>query len=168
MNTDDDTEGLGGTPAMPADHRTTSRSGVATKSYSRDVTSSDTEEIDAKFVTVVGECEDTVQEPKCNESDDMVIEATAINHYWADAVSAATVTGVILVADTDNNTVVVDSGGPMLVTYKAGDQFTIAGSGATTLEAFEDALSEGDDLTATIGDDADDINIFTLTDNDAG
>ena len=163
--------GLGGTQADPAAERTTSRSGVATKSYSRDQTPSYTESIDAEYLPIVG-CDD--REATCTESDDgPAIPADAVSHYWAQSVSGDTATGDVLVVDTDNNSIVLDAtvdsvAGPKLVTYKSGDQFRISG-GAVTMEAFEKELSAvsdtvaADSVAAVIGDDDDDINSFDIT-----
>ena len=165
------TPGQGGTADDPADHRTTSRSGVATKSYTREATAADDESISAQYIRIVG-CEDALD--TCAETDDVDVNAMAITHYWAAAVSATTVTDqTVLVADKDNNTIVLGTASsPQLVTYKAGDQFRIGGATAT-MEAFEKALSAAgpggtpaaDEVTATIGDDEDDINAFDITTN---
>ena len=170
----DETAGTGA--VNPADRRTTSRKGVATKTYTRSLTAAVTESLDAQYVKFVGSCEDALD--SCTETDDdtpLTVDADAINHYWAARVSGATVTDQnVLVADKDNNTIVLGpTTGPQLVTYKAGDQFTITGTGAVTMAAFEKALSvagaggtpAADVVTAVIGDDEDDINTFTISTN---
>ena len=161
----DPAAGLGGSAADPADRRTTSRKGVATKTYTRADTSAATEELDAQYIRIVG-CDDSAG--TCDETDDVDIDADAVEHYWAARVhpatgdSSATASGDVLVADKDNNSIVIESTGPKLVTYKAGDQFTVL-SEAVTMEAFEKALSADDKVTAVIGDDEDDVNTFTIT-----
>ncbi len=168
------TPGAAGSAESPADRRTTSRSGVATKSYTREATAAAAESIDAQFIRIEGDCEDALS--TCNESaggvgGDVVIEADAITHYWATRVdNEDAVVGDLLVVDKDNNTIVF--GAQRLATYKAGDQFRI-GLGAVTMEAFEKALSVADPtgtppadaMSVTVGDDEDDINIFVITTN---
>ncbi len=174
---DDDNGPEAGTGTNAADHRTTSRSGVATKSYTRGATAAGNESLDAVYtVTVAGECLDSRSD--CTESDDTIkVEADAITHYWATGpVSAGETftTQTVLVVDTDNNTIIIgDAGTPRLVTYKAGDQFR-DGTDPITLDVFEDRLSaddpdtsdnEADSITVVMGDDDDDINSFTITTN---
>ena len=187
-----------GSATDPADRRTTSRKGVATKTYTRSATDADVESLDAQYIRIVG-CDDaanTGADETCFEEDgttpqaagtangDVPIDAAAVNHYWAERVKGATLTGDVLVADKDNNTIVVadtnDASEPKVVTYKAGDQFTITANaagiegptGAVTMEAFEKALNNladstldvkaADTVTAVMGDDEDDINSFTI------
>ena len=189
-NTEDDTLGLGGStvdtvgsadnPALPL--RTTSRSGVATKSYSRNATPAANESVSAQFIRVNGPCADTdsdcISDLESGVSDvtDTTLSAM-VTHRWSDRISGeADISGDVLVVDTDNNTIVIEVGGsPRLATYKAGDQFTVAGDGAVTMEVFEKALSvadataeparDADSITVTIGDDEDDTNVFNITDN---
>ena len=167
-NTETETHGLGGTEADPAAERTTNRSGVATKSYSRSETAKYTESVDANFSAVVG-CVDTAGD--CDEDNDGTpVPADAVSHYWAMAGDGTVSASAVLVVDTDNNTIVVDESGPTILTYKAGDQFRISG-GAVTMEAFEKELSiagaggspTADQVAAVIGDDEDDINTFDIT-----
>ena len=162
--------GLGGTMGAPADHRTTSRSGVATKSYTRAETSALIETISADYPMVMGECYD--RDMNCSETDDGTpIPAEGVKHYWAVVQGKGELTTEQLqVADTANNTLVVGKNNPILLTYKAGDQFTIidtnGDSDLVDLEEFEMALddtkADPDSISATIGDDEDDINAFTL------
>ena len=181
-DSDDDTvEGLGGEDDSPAALRTTSRSGVATKSYSRNLTGSFAETLNAKYVLVGGDCDNRDMDCDGADAADTDIVATAITHNWAERVEANDTPATpevssasVLVADTDNNTIIVDSTGPKLLTYKSGDQFRISGS-AVTMEKFEKALSIADPdastarladtLTANIGDDDDDINTFNIAAN---
>jgi hypothetical protein len=184
-DTGEDVTGLSDELAAP-NERTTSKSGVATKRYSRKG-GRGTETIQAVYV--LGECNDAVQADNnadpvveaCDEplaedvGEDLVVESDdGLKHYWAtSAVSEAdedtdytTTDAVILVADTDNNVVVVmDTGsesGPKWMSYKSGDRFTVNGD-FTDLEGFEKALGgagAGDAVTARIDDDEDEINSF--------
>ena len=180
-----DDAGLGGSANMPADNRTTSKSGVATKSYSRSLSAGADEEVDASFLLVRGKCVDTETDPVCDEENDSsdattdeLIAADAITHYWAVSLAPAsgqndpaTTTGSdVVVVDTDNNNIVISSSATnaalsgdqfYLVTYKAGDHFQIGGA-ASTMDAFEKALDDMDTVAVTIGDDEDDINTFNI------
>jgi hypothetical protein len=174
-NSGDFIEGLGGTTAEPGDNRTTSRSGVATKSYSRTAIAGDSEIVDASYLLVRGDCMDSETDPPCNEEDDddttdKLVDADAITHYWAVRLAPTgtdttiTVSNAdVLVADTDNNTIVFMGTGdvPTLATYKAGDHFSVEGANAT-LDAFEKALDDEDAVTITVGNDEDDINSFGI------
>ena len=172
----------GGSATDPADRRTTSRKGVATKTYTRSATAPDTESLNAHYIRIVG-CDDAansgddetcfVADTTTPQSDDVPIRADAeVSHYWAERVDGDDASGAVLVADKDNNSIVIMAtvdgvDGPWLVTYKAGDQFTVGGD-ASTMEAFEKALRVADDsvvsnVAAEIGDDEDDVNTFTLT-----
>lgn len=168
-----------GSPTNAADHRTTSRSGVATKSYTRSATTPGSESIGALYtVTLAGGCLDSLN--SCTETDDVddnKVSADAITHYWATGPSSAGetfTTQPVLVVDTDNNTIIIGTATePRLVTYKAGDQFRDDAE-PLTLEVFEDRLSaddpdtdasEADVVTVVIGDDDDDVNSFTITSN---
>ncbi|MCY4621426.1 MAG: S-layer homology domain-containing protein [bacterium] len=170
----------------PADRRTTSRKGVATKTYTRSATAPDTETLNAHYIRIVG-CDDAANadaEETCFQEDGVTAQADdvpipadeTVSHYWAQRVDSDTASGPVLVADKDNNSIVITATvdgvtGPWLVTYKAGDQFTVDG-GATKIEGFEKALRVADstadpvvvsNVAATIGDDEDDVNTFTLT-----
>ena len=188
--TDGDSLGLGGSAdgtagsaADPADRRTTSRKGVATKTYTRVETDAATETLGAQYAVFTGECEDATT--ACNETDDgaspLTVTAETVMHYWAESAEGDVSSNDVLVADKANNTIVLGpTTGPQLLTYKAGDQFTITANaagvegptGAVTMEAFEKALSTladstadsaaADTLSAVIGDDEDDINTFTI------
>ena len=190
---DGDSLGLGGSPAGtagsatdPADRRTTSRRGVATKTYTREATAAETETLGAQYATFNGECEDATT--ACDETDDdatpFTVTAETVMHYWAARAEGEVTANDVLVADKDNNTIVLGpTSGPQLVTYKAGDQFTITANGAgvtgptgaVTMEVFEKALSTladstadtpaADSVSAVIGDDEDDINSFTIATN---
>jgi hypothetical protein len=184
-NSGDFIEGLGGTTAEPGDNRTTSRSGVATKSYSRELLPGFSEMINAAYV--VGCHDDAAQTPADEACDDDTsedspgiqredddIDAEAITHYWAVRIApegtnptVEVTSATVLVADTDNNTVVVmtSGGDPQLATYKGGsegDHFQLSGD-AIKIEAFEKMLDDGDVLDITIGNDEDDINVFNIT-----
>ncbi|MCY4368300.1 MAG: S-layer homology domain-containing protein [bacterium] len=175
-----------GSAADPADRRTTSRRGVATKTYDRSATDPDTEVLNAQYIRIVG-CEDAKDEgadETCFDTDGTTPQANdepidaddTVNHYWAKRVDGDSASGAVLVADKDNNSIVVTATvdgvtGPWLVTYKAGDQFSVGGA-AATMEAFEKALKVADpdatpavvaSIAAVIGDDEDDINTFDFT-----
>ena len=176
-------DGTAGTAADPADRRTTSRRGVATKTYTRVETDAATETLGAQYAVFTGECEDATT--ACDETDDgaspLTVTADTVSHYWAARAEGTVTSNSVLVADKDNNTIVLGpESGPQLLTYKAGDQFTITANasgvegptGAVTMEAFEKALSTmadstadtaaADTVSAEIGDDEDDINSFTI------
>lgn len=174
--------GLGGSADAPADHRTTNRNGVATKRYTRAGTSGATEVLDANYVTVNGGCRDT--DTNCSETDDVVVIADAdvvdLTHYWAVRVTENSASGAktalamasaVLVADKDNNSIVLTAG-TSLVTYKAGDYFQIEAamgeSASVTMEAFEKALNAaGDgvmaDMVKVKFNASSGINTFTIT-----
>ncbi len=189
VHTDDGKGGLGGDDDNgeddgPAALRTTSKSGVASKSYSRSLVPGFTEMIDASFRIVDGDCNDVDDDPNdCDESDDTVIAADAISHYWAIRITPASgtstaevTTATVLVADTDSNTVVVlDGTTPKLATYKGGangDHFELNGDNIS-IDEFERILSAAgaggspaaDVITIEVGDDDDDINTFNITTN---
>lgn len=176
-------DGTAGSAADPADRRTTSRKGVATKTYTRAETDAATETLGAQYATFAGDCEDATT--ACTETDDgatpFTVTADTVSHYWAARAEGTVNSNSVLVADKDNNTIVLGpTTGPQLLTYKAGDQFTITANasgvegptGAVTMEAFEKALSTladstadteaADTVSAVIGDDEDDINSFTI------
>lgn len=180
-------DGTAGSATAPADRRTTSRKGVATKTYTREATAAATETLGAEYATFAGNCEDDITEPECTETDDagatglVTVTAETVSHYWAERAEGTVAANNVLVADKANNTIVLGPDtGPQLVTYKAGDQFTITANatgvegptGAVTMEVFEKALSTladstadseaADTVSAEIGDDEDDINSFTI------
>ncbi len=171
-------QGLGGgTSGSPgastdiADSRTTNRNGVATKSYTRNVVDAAREQVGASYSAVVG-CDDTDTggTPPCTDvADAMDIDIAITNvetgdngldHYWATRLGVGTVNDqVVLVADTDNNTVVAGTAtAPTLATYDANDHFQVDGAN-TTMEAFEKALGGADD------NDTVDITITSTADN---
>ena len=168
----DPLSGLAGTEDAPADHRTTNRSGVATKRYTRTGTAAATELLDANYIKVNGNCRDILTD--CLETsgadgaDDAAVNAEAVTHYWAVRVSTGTTlnnASDVLVADTDNNSIVLTTG-TSLVTYTSGDYFQISGNSAT-MEAFEKELSAADGdvgadtVSVTFNDDSD-INTFNI------
>ena len=156
--------GLGGGTDVPADERTTNRNGVATKSYNRIGTIGGVETINAVYV--VGECINA--DSGCIETEDDVTAET-IDHYWSNEVTSVVATSTVVVADTDNNTIVVTSGTAVShVSYKADDQFEIVTGTATDpitkrvlISKFEDEIDVGDELTAEIGTDDDAVNSFS-------
>ena len=161
------TDATAGSASAPADHRTTNRNGVATKRYTRGVATAAVESLDANYVKVNGNCRDILTD--CAESDDgTAVDADAVNHYWAVRATASLASSDVLVIDTDNNSVVVSAGTATVVTYKAGDYFTVDGNSAT-MEDFEKDLSlpvtggqtTADTLTVTINT-ASGINTFAL------
>ena len=150
--------GLGGGTDVPADERTTNRNGVATKSYNRIGTIGGVETINAVYV--VGECINA--DSGCIETEDDVTAET-IDHYWSNEVTSVVATSTVVVADTDNNTIVVTSGTAVShVSYKADDQFMV-GTKRVLISEFEAALDVGDTLLATIGAEDDDVNSFTVS-----
>ncbi len=176
-NTATATLGLGGrtldtagSDTNPADNRTTNRSGVATKRYTRSGTTADSEVLGASLKMVNGDCRDT--DAGCTETDDTdVIAASAVTtltHYWAVRATADVAASAVLVADKDNNSIVLTTG-TSLVTYKSGDYFQIAGASAT-MDAFEKALNDAsggataDDVAVTINT-ASGINTFNIETN---
>ena len=167
-----------------ADNRTTSKRGVATKSYSRALLAGFPEVINAAYVVGCHDGDsDTSSDDACDDNpdvdgaqrfnDDINADET-ITHYWAVRIAppgtdliVSVNNATVLVADTDNNTVVVmTSGGtPQLATYKGGsegDHFELAGA-AIKIEKFEELLDETDVLDIIIGNDEDDINTFNIT-----
>jgi len=93
-----------------------------------------------------------------------------VKHYWATPFNAGSLMDQkIVVAETDNNTIVVEGDELVrLVTYTSGDHFQI-GEDPVTLAAFEKALSADDTLTAHIRSDADGFtpDVFNIEDKDA-
>ena len=160
--------GLGGGTDVPADERTTNRNGVATKSYNRAGNTAGVETI--KAVYVVGECINA--DPGCIETDGD-ITAVAIDHYWTNEATADVAAGaVVKVADTDNNTIVVQVGGAGSITavhhisYRRYDHFAVyfpSGRKLVALAEFEYELTVNDTLEAKISTDDDAVNIIALT-----
>ena len=90
-----------------------------------------------------------------------------LTHYWAVRATENVPSNEVLVADKDNNSIVIDvSGVPTLVTYKSGDYFLI-GDASATMDAFEKALNDDsggattDNVAVTINT-ASGINTFTI------
>ena len=169
-----DSPGSATNPALPL--RTTSPRGTVSKSYQRDVVAAATEMLDAQVLHVIG-CTDT--ETDCTETNDLTIEATAVSHYWAESAEDETISGAVLVADKDNNTIVVNDQGstPTVVSYKSGDVFYVGAvadvSLPSSMEEFEKALNaagdgvDADTVSVTVGDDPDDTNSFRITVNNS-
>lgn len=168
-------DGLSGSQAAPAASVETRRNGIASRSYTR-TTAGETgavELIDAEYC----DADDYVADTGCLAADgtNSSVEIAAgdrASHYWATRISNETETDLdVLVADVKNKTVVVGTDEPSLATWKADDQFTVDDDNAATandtvsMADFEAALSVGDTITITIGDDPDDINIFNITTN---
>jgi hypothetical protein len=156
------TDAQAGSATNVADRRTTNRNGVATKSYTRNVVGATQEQIGASYAAEVG-CDD--DEATCDETDDIAITITetatdGLNHYWATRLGVGPVTGQgVLVADVDNNTVVVGTAtSPTLTSYDANDHFQLGGAN-TTMEEFEKALGGAD------ANDTMDITITSAADN---
>ena len=179
-NTATATLGLGGRTldspggdGNPADNRTTNRNGVATKRYTRSGTTAQAETLDASLKMVNGNCRNT--DAGCDagdEADTDIIAADAVTdlvHYWAVRATADVSASTVLVADQDNNSIVLDSGTATLVTYKSGDYFQIGGASAT-MDAFEKALNDAsgggtaDSVAVTINT-ASGINTFNISTN---
>ena len=168
MTPDTAAGGLGGTNADPADDRGTNRNGVATKSYNRDANTAGVETIKAAYV--VGECINA--DPGCSETDGD-ITAVAIDHYWTNEATADVAAGaVVKVADTDNNTIVVQVGGAGSITavhhisYRRYDHFAVyfpSGRKLVRIAEFEYELTVNDTLEAKISTDDDAVNIIALT-----
>ncbi len=160
--------GSAGEALVPADHRTTNGSGVATKRYTRAVADAAVESLDANYVKVNGDCRDILT--ACTETDDgTAVDAEAVSHYWAVRATANVGASTVLVADQDNNSIVLDSATATLVTYKSGDYFQIGGISAT-MDAFEKALNDAsggataDSVTVTLNADSG-INTFDISTN---
>ena len=145
---------------------TTRRNGQATLNYRYDSDESAIETIKASLTRdegefgMRGECVDgTVGDPfaefpteTCTETDDIpqVLEADkSVEFYWVGDVIDAPFTGRILVKDTDNDQLVVEADGRvMLVKYDANDQFNDLDGGATVMAEFEKPLMENADPEA--------------------
>ena len=191
----DDMSGLLGTElGVGPKARSTNRNGVATQSYSRDADTSDDEEIHAEYVR--GACNDdmvdidpkTEGNQRCPTTDTMDLRADTnaedpddqgITHYWAVEPTANTEVSasVILVKDTDNNTIVIGTtDAANIVTYKSIDQFSVSGSddtvtgalanGTRDMAGFVRALKAADDndtITVTLSASRKTPSSFELT-----
>jgi len=166
--------GTAGGDDNPADNRTTNRNGVATKRYTRSGTTPASETLDASLKMVNGDCRNTDAGcPGTDEADTDIIAADAVTdlvHYWAVRATADVAADTVLVADKDNNSIVIGPAAtPNLVTYKSGDYFQIVGASAT-MDAFEKALNDASggataDTVAVTVNTASGINTFNITVN---
>ena len=127
--------------------RTTNSSGVATASYT---------------VKRTGRVKEVITALYDHPTDETKDKRDTGDHYWTTTTNASLES--VVAVDKDNNTIV--TGDANLLTYKAGDQFTV-GTTAVTLEAFEKALSVGDEITATLGANGG-VSSFTLSDIGGG
>ena len=112
--------------------RTTNRNGEARLSYTR-------ESADSGIETIMA-----VAELGAGDADD--ITADRIYHYWAsEPGNGASAEGRIMLADDDNNTVILAGSAVSLVKYDSNDQLNST-TGAVTLTDFEKELTEDDTM----------------------
>ena len=156
--------------------RNTRRDGSANLTYNYDSEESGIEVITATYTRsaaerTVGSCLDTAE--GCEEDNDLdaAINSDTVSFYWVEEPSGVPFTAAIAVKDTDNDQMVVTSGGRvMLVKYDANDQFNDLDGTPAVLADFEKPLADDADPAATYlrvdryEEKPEDVNKFTLLD----
>ena len=156
--------------------RNTRRDGSANLTYNYDSEESGIEVITATYTRsaaerTVGSCLDTAE--GCEEDNDLgaAINSDTVSFYWVEEPSGVPFTAAIAVKDTDNDQMVVTSGGRvMLVKYDANDQFNDLDGTPAVLADFEKPLADDADPAATYlrvdryEEKPEDVNKFTLFD----
>ena len=156
--------------------RNTRRDGSANLTYNYDSEESGIEVITATYTRspaerTVGSCFDTAE--GCEEDNDLdaAINSDTVSFYWVEEPSGVPFTAAIAVKDTDNDQMVVTSGGRvMLVKYDANDQFNDLDGTPAVLADFEKPLADDADPAATYlrvdryEEKPEDVNKFTLLD----
>ena len=163
-------DGLGGTNADPADDRGTGRNGVATKWYFRDANTNGVETLNAVYVVGCIDADTTGCDDTADSVDTDLTATETINHYWSNEAGAIVDAATVVVADTDNNIIVVKKADVVShVSYKSDDQFVIVtGTGSDTvtkrvlISEFEDKIEVRDTLAAEISTDKEAVNSFSL------